>query len=229
MVGLTSGRKVSQGILLYNSHSARGLKHDLRLALKKVLGLRHLTFDFSTEVVNFIQYLSDHGQNRYLDIPYYFLGDELQKLDQTVWEIRRYCQDMRGTWDMVDGKKVRVLPVVLRTIQLPEIKKNPRTFCLLGGFLEKVLSDPPQNLRRQALVWENAYYGQSEEEHISTSAIRTTYRNPPLVRDPSEYEILKNYVDFPPEIRKQFVAGKPRRTHKTVANERRSQSKKFLP
>jgi len=90
------------------------------------------------------------------------MGEELLKLDKTVWEIRRYCAFMRAVYIKNDGSEIEDLPFCLKRISHSYFAKRPNRYTIHGGFLEKILKqkDDP---RRAALVWKNCYYGKKNE------------------------------------------------------------------
>ena len=95
--------KYFKAILLYNRVSSKGIGHDLNKALQRVCNITDLEFSLpSSDVGEFINYISLYGADRYLSHPTHLKDTALLTLDKTIWSIRRYCFFMRQVIE-VDG------------------------------------------------------------------------------------------------------------------------------
>lgn len=114
--------KYLKAILLLNRHSAKGYGHNLRglhSAVKKlypklVFGplvdpkIKDLRWHDSS-VGDFLVRLNEYGHasNRYLTYGYTVMLDDLMKVDQLVWSIRRHCRTLRDTFE-IDGRAIEI-------------------------------------------------------------------------------------------------------------------------
>jgi HEPN domain-containing protein len=207
---LQAVEKYLKGILLYNGVSAlyknwpstKGpqFSHDLVALLEAVKKVPDIDFDCPAGVERFVDYLNRLGPNRYFDRPTYTRGDEIHSLDQAVWHIRRYCQDLHfEVNDPVTGKR-DVVADLARGLKSPNLLTKPWKFRLFGGFLEKSL-EGNKSLVRDSLVWKNFYYGR-RGKHVVTYPPLTGSANPPSVRswarDSNIRNQLEQYVKLPP-------------------------------
>lgn len=135
-LGLQAIEKYLKCILLINRIPAREIRHDLGAGL--LLARKRLPFEIklSKKSEDLIAHLDTYGRFRYLETSFYVLGLELQQLDQTVWELRRYCTVINYDLKLHDGSKKNMLKLELKIIENSETKP-PQHFSLLGGLLEK--------------------------------------------------------------------------------------------
>jgi hypothetical protein len=128
----------------------------------------------------FLQYLTDFGANRYLTKATYASGDELWKLDEAVWILRRVCQNFDWT-----PKRVNLRPKMIEAAMNPNNRKTPalfRPFGAIGGFLEKTLKAAGNDPARQALVWKNMFFG-NRQLYNPQRPFYSSSENPPQTRD----------------------------------------------
>ena len=189
--GLQTLEKYLKATLLLNNVSTLGLSHRLDKGFQRLLKLQSATFDFPQGMAEFIEYLSSYGNNRYWEFPSHTVGYELSDLDLAVWNIRRYCQPITE-------------PGVYEFLNSPELKKNRHRVRLAGGFLESVLVEERKRNLRKPLVWKNGCYGSRSRDVIKNYPIRIGFTNPVQFRDPSCYLALKDYVQFPREVKTEL-------------------------
>jgi hypothetical protein len=214
---LQACEKYLKAILLFNEKSARfcdGAKtgeqkkrrpefgHDLLKLLVAVQEITDLPLDKPEWLTEFLGYLNRFGNNRYLSIATYAVGDELRRIDEVVWTLRRLCQSFDWFVTCGDGPENNHRPRLLAQISNPERRKNPaleRPFGAIDGHLEKVLKRPHRDMARRALVWNNLFFANRQRHrlsylHLSSSA------NPPQTRDwfntPAITQVIEEYVKF---------------------------------
>lgn len=203
---LQSLEKYFKAILLFNGRSARrehirnppkrDFGHDLVRLNSAVQQVPGLTLDFPNWLPDFLAYLTTFGNNRYLTKSTYTVGRELARLDEAVWSIRRYAQHMRSAIGTRRAPSRRLLEAHLRYLNAPEHRKRPQRLHPFTGFLEDVLRRPRSDLTRQALIWNNLFYGgrvryRVRYRQLSTSVIppqeRRWCKEPRLRRRLSRY------------------------------------------
>jgi HEPN domain-containing protein len=212
---LQAVEKYLKAILLYNGRDTRGLRHSLRRALDAVLKIDDIAFQFPDDLGPFLEYLDVYGPNRYLDLPHYTHGEELLQLDRCVWHIRRYCQYLRGEVELSTGEKRQLLPANLKSVHSQRFIDQPHRFRISNGFLENVLRDRDSPMRAQ-LVWKNLYYGARHRRHLGSFRVRMVSINPPHISEPGLFELLRERVDYPRWLEREFdeAAGRGRSRHR---------------
>lgn len=197
--------KYLKAILVYNSRSAKCLGHDILSAYRQVLLIPDISFDFTSDIEKFIAHLNKQGTNRYFEYPYFFHGDELWRLDKTVWHIRRYCWYLRGTTLSPGNKTMELFPLNIKKIQNPDIVKFPHRFSgVPNGYLEKVLADGTEEMReiREQLIYKNFFYGRTREK-IKLKPLRSA-GNPTTYLHPDIIPHLDSLIVFSKEVRDYF-------------------------
>lgn len=193
--------KYLKGILLYNDKKIEDIYHDIVKAYDRVLSIDDIDFDFPKGIRDFIAYLNRFGNNRYLEIPFYTTGNELLYLDKTVWNLRRYCKNLRVKIKDKNNQEKDLFELEIQMVKHSFYKKFPNRFQINGGFLERVLDCKFTIEARDALVWKNFYYGKIRKKIIKNftkhmySAVPTHYRHPDV------YKALKGKVLFPKKVK----------------------------
>ena len=144
--------KYLKAILLYNGINTADIGHLLTRAFDRLDAITDIQFDLPDDTRDFLEYLQVYGTNRYLQHPSFTAGEELLRLDKTVWHIRRYCDYLRGEIKNSKGQRVDVLPAQLRRILNPRTLAQPHRFRIMHGQLERVLGDQKSSLRPQARI-----------------------------------------------------------------------------
>jgi hypothetical protein len=199
---LQSIEKYLKAILLFNTVKAKGLSHNLDLAIDSVKRIKDIDFTLTERAESFITYLNNYGKNRYLEVATHLRKYALLDLDHTVWQIRRYCFYMRGSHTNKNGEKINLLPLEIATANHDQYKQRPHSYRVFGGFLEKVIEK-----RLEAypyLIWHNFYYGRRHRKKIRNYKWHISLTNPTLVRHPECFDILDEFVQFSKETRRYY-------------------------
>ncbi|TSE04263.1 HEPN domain-containing protein [Mesorhizobium intechi] len=184
-------------ILLLNRIPAAHVKHDIN---KGLLAAKKLPFDVKTSngPDAFLQYLNRFGPWRYLESSYFAKGLELQMLDKTVWEIRRFCQNLQVRdpqhHDRFLGLVSDKLSAISKSDDLP-----PQDFKLQGGRLEKIVDDR-SNRARTALIWQNLFYGIRRRDRLANVDNSFHATNSPLWLHPELVDHLVPFVYLPNHV-----------------------------
>jgi HEPN domain-containing protein len=209
---LQACEKYLKGILLFNERSARydpasynPLKthnkefgHDLTRLFTVVLTIADLPLSKPDWLPRFLKYLTAFGNNRYLSKATYATGDELRRLDEAVWVLRRACQNFDWTPN-VNGSPKNLRPVLLAQSSRQENRKTPALYRPFGagGYLEKTLKASKSDSARQALVWKNMFLGNRQRHRVSYTQFSSS-ENPPQTRewfsDPAITGKIDHYV-----------------------------------
>ncbi len=142
---------------------------------------------------NFLRYLTDFGDNRYLSKATYATGGELRYLDEAVWLLRRVCQNF--DWSP-QGRNLR--PELIAAAMRPEHRKNPtlyHPFGAIDGFIEKKLKSTKNDPARKALVWNNMFFSQRQRHAVSYTQYSSS-ANPPQTRDWFSDPAITKKIDY---------------------------------
>ncbi|MCB1582339.1 MAG: HEPN domain-containing protein [Xanthomonadales bacterium] len=201
--------KYLKAILLYNGKSARyyiqkdishkkEYGHNLKVLNEEVSKLDYLNYELPEWLPSFLEYLTElGGYNRYLSKSSYNLPDAIHKLDEAVWNIRRYCQYIPdrglGCAQKVPGMK----EALINHINATYYKKKPITFKLSSGDLESILDRPHKDPARKALVWANLFYGKKNKNIVkfrpmSSSEVPPQHRS--WFDDEEHKEVISEYI-----------------------------------
>ncbi|NLQ17086.1 HEPN domain-containing protein [Marinomonas sp. M1K-6] len=177
--------KYLKAILLYNGNTARWKKepnsngnggktfgHDLIALNSKVKEIGYLEYSLPEWGELYLNKLAKFGgANRYLSQWSDTTYEDLEKLDELVWYIRRYCFFIRENTEKMSFRDTKINSI--------KSKSFPTMHNLNDGLLEKVIKN--KSTARDALVRENRVYGTEndllQETQISSSII------PPRDRD----------------------------------------------
>jgi HEPN domain-containing protein len=196
--------KYLKAILIYNKKSAKQIAksgHSVLDAYRKVLEIPDIDFDFPNDVLKFIEYLDNQGPNRYFEYDYVTYGDELFRLDRTVWHVRRYCFYLRTMIKNSTGEILNQFPYNIEKIQGSYTLKHPNKYRI-GGFLEEVLAK--QSSLREQLVWKNFYYGTYKKKIIKNYKVTKVYGKPTHFLYPEIFPVLNKLVQFSSEVKEYF-------------------------
>lgn len=196
---LQAVEKYLKGILLFRNLSTLHLGHDVAKALRRVQTTRWLPVQVPADVVDFAIYLSRHAPHRYLERGFYARGNELFRLDSTVWHLRRYCQNF--IWrPSFRGKQQDFTERLFADVHAATYKANPHRFRLHGGWLEGVLTRSHSDPTRQALVWKNFFYGARRKHVVKNFRVMGRSANPPHFRHPELIDLLRGKAYFPNHV-----------------------------
>jgi hypothetical protein len=208
---LQACEKYLKGILLLNERSARydpasydPLKkrnkefgHDLVSLFMAARTITDLPLDKPDWLPQFLKYLTALGNNRYLSKATYATGDELRRLDEAVWVLRRACQDFDWTPD-VNGSPKNLRPVLVAQSSRPEHRKTPalyRPFGAIDGYLEKILKASKRDPAHQALVWKNMFFGNRQRHQVTYTQFSSS-ENPPQTREWFSDPAITSQIDY---------------------------------
>ncbi len=197
---LQAVEKYLKGILLFSYRSVKNYDHKLEQLLAATKDLPSLDFSVPPEVEEFITRLTWNAGDRYLVRQFFLNGDELAKLDQTVWHLRRYCQDfllMPFDENLWDAGYVAMSKRDLERAKCAD-PMHPTRFRISGdGYLERAMERGPVKTRA-ALVWHNRYYYQKRRPLIRQGHPR--FENPAHVRHPRLRQVLDGLIKIPKGI-----------------------------
>jgi len=194
--------KYLKAILLYFDKSTKQINHNLCKALSMVESIPDIEWNF-TNYREFIDYLTRFGQDRYFIKPKGTTGKELQKLDETVWNIRKYCQDLRFlASNMPDFNEYMIF------INSLDCKKKSNKFRLFQpGYLESVLDSDRYKNQRIILVWKNLWFG-SYKKHTIKRRRHAHGKLPPHYVFTDLYPWIKKHVYLTNEVKNHFESKK---------------------
>lgn len=188
--------KYLKAILLFNAipKPRKSYGHNVENLLDAVEKIREIDLRLPMEVYNFIKYINHFGENRYFDSSVFVEEYALDKLDTTVWYIRKHCYDM----EVFQGSNLKI-------IEPQEQENNPKKYRLSGGLLEKIVQEKP--LSYSYLAWDNWFYGEEafDREAIRKRQNKILYISPTLdFFGKDAFDILDKYIFFPSGTRKFF-------------------------
>ena len=195
--------KYLKAILLYNRVPAKKVGHDIASALQLVEAIPNtpFTINLSARTPEFINHLVTHGQNRYIEKPYYVDGHILVDLDLTVWELRRYCQVLNVFGKVLPPKEQKLLTQALS--DLTKSDAEPRyKFRVHGGFIEEVLKNP-KHPSRSALLWNNPTFASRKRATVKVRH-HMMGGNPLLYLYPEMLDELLKYVSLPGRLEQAY-------------------------
>jgi len=176
-------------ILFHDGKADKG--HDLIKAVNKIRSLKCHPFEIYPATEEFFEYLTRYGQDRYSIRPRGTWGDELLKLDDAVWSVRRFCQDLH--W--LEQQNPTNYKAYLSDLTAPYCKQNSVKFRLLHkGYLEEVLDTDKHPAQREQLVWKNFRYGSRKKNIIKNFKRSMTGKTPALYRYPELYPWAKGHI-----------------------------------
>jgi len=192
--------KYLKAILIYNEISVTQSNHHEHSDLYKMIidSIKDIKFDFPDDVINFIKYLDEQGQNRYFSTPYVIQTNFLTQLDKTVWYIRRYCDNYRKT---ENGKSI--FKEEIKRIQHQNLIDHPNQFKLYKGYLEQVMEDEIYE-HRKILIWKNSYYYKKYRRLNISDDNNEIIEIPPIDIDPDHFDLISKYIFFPRTIKPHF-------------------------
>jgi hypothetical protein len=186
-------------ILLVNRIPASNIGHDIGKALALTIDVP-FEIELDSQSKEFFTYIGDFGEDRYLTHSWHIMGLVLPIFDKAIWQLRRYCQvlDVRGKILPEDEQKL----LLSNISELKNSSKNPpHKFKLKNGFLETVLEDG-EHPARAALLWQNAYFGNSHRKSIRAKDFFQA-KNSPLYLYPQMHVELAKYVYIKKPIARQ--------------------------
>jgi hypothetical protein len=171
-------------ILLLNRIPAADVKHDLERGLEKI-ATAGIVLDLTEPTRKFIDYIDTYGRFRYLETSPYAFGEDIIKLDRTVWELRRFCTLSEH------GRQEKLTDGVVA----PKIR-------LSGGYLEKII-DKEKHPARESLLWQNGFFGKRLRRKVRVKG-GFHFKNSPLFLNPHILDEVVKYVYLPKEVKAAY-------------------------
>jgi len=205
LVSIISGILLAalKAILLFNGKTALNLGHDLRKALRRVRSIKDIGFAVPSTVRRFIEYLDDHGPNRYLEVSTSLQTLALLHLDYAVWHVRRYCFYMRGRIKRPNGTVIDWLPLTRRRIHKKIYDDSPHKYRLPHGMLEEVLTKRRPGY--ESLVWKNFCYGRTKKKVVKNIKAFNFGMNPTHIIHPEAFSVISKHFYFSKDVRDHFA------------------------
>jgi len=182
--GQQAVEKYLKAILLFNGRSSRRpdpdrtgseYGHDLLALHEHVKTIHYLDYRLPDWSERFLAYLRDlGGHNRYMSRRSYSMPDAIHKLDELVWNIRRYCQPIPDRGLGCKSAVPRMKEAFIRDINSQKHEDNPCGFRLFRGELEEIVKRPRSDKARQALVWANFFYGARNRRQVTCSRMSSS-------------------------------------------------------
>lgn len=203
-------------ILLQNRIAAPNVRHDLSKALAKLEAQLAYPITLSEQTRKFVEYLNQVGPWRYLEVSYYLRDYEIVKLDCAVWEIRRFAEPYDYWITSAQGQPIDMLPFGLDKIRRSDIQR-PIQFPGIDGLLEKILANR-KHPAREALIWQNLYFGSRERKHVRLRRHMNAV-NAPLYLHPEILDEVERFVLIPKEVASAYrqLAAQQRRERSLAA------------
>lgn len=209
--------KYLKAILLFNGQSVKHLNHNIEKALAEATRIEAFSFHVTQKVESFVSYLNVQGPDRYYLQPRFTEGHELQLLDSSVWQIRRFCDDFFFPYK---GRKLQELNAArLRYVQTSEIHKKKAAFRLDSrGFLETVLDGGKHPVLRSALVHNNLFFSGSRKRSSVTYQKWKMWSQSPNFTYPEILEWARNNVMLPKSVKAEMRRRNEMRTRRSSTN-----------
>jgi HEPN domain-containing protein len=200
--------KYLKAILLHNQQSTRGYGHDVVKLRDKVKQITWLAFSIPERVEKFLARAVEFGDNRYMSTDAYIRPQNLMELDESVWNIRAYCQFV-----CVKLRKPKV-DLTFHNVQRINDRsscQDPREYKPFsaggGGFLENILNRPTRDPVRQTLIRHNRFYG-TPGSKIAPAPYWSSSRIPPNRQKWFTARVKKDveqYIFFPKDRNDIFM------------------------
>jgi len=184
--------KYVKGILLLNRVDTKDLGHSVLPGIERMKQHGKFELDVSANTAKFIKNLEDDGaEDRYYLFSYDIEPFDIARFDRAVWEIRRYCQPLDYETVEMNGKTENLLGSELDRVHRAK-EKHEKGTCITGGFLEKII-EKPDHPARQALIWNNLFFGPSRRKAVK---MRPDWEagNSPLSLNPEIIDEVVKYV-----------------------------------
>lgn len=152
--------------------SRSDMGHDLQKGIE-MIGAQALRLTVPTS--GFIKHLDKTAlPARYFEVSLVAEGHEHLLLDRAVWELRRYCTPSED----------------YSSVHLTEGELPPK--IRLNGRLERVI-DNPKHPGREALLWQNAFFGRRNRRHVGKPRWGVSMKNSSLFIWP---QVTKEFLKY---------------------------------
>jgi len=199
--------KYLKAILVFNHRSAKGLSHNILKSYRRVAGIDYLDFKVPERSEDFLEYLDEHGSNRYLTKPSIVRENALDELDETVWHIRKFCISIMNRVPDTDPTEYQPFLARLKSSVHPSYVANPIRHRLPdNGYLEKIMRESlPQ---ADLLVWRNLFYGRRRKNKRGFYSGRiASVARPTHFVWPDTIDLVGQYIDLPRKKRSEVRKG----------------------
>jgi hypothetical protein len=203
--GLSAIEKYLKSIMLFHDLDTRAIEHDLLKAVKAIEAIPSVPLGLDSESKAFLGYLTEYGGDRYFTHPRGMQGNELFKLDEGVWTVRRVCEDL--AWLRQRGQETLAdfcYDEYIGYIAGEACKRQAHAFRLkYGGYLEDVLDTQNHLAQREALVWKNFHYGLRKKNKLRFS-FKLSHSTPGHYFFPEIYPWVEQRVRLPSGVKEYF-------------------------
>ena len=173
-------------ILLLNRIPAKNVGHSLRAGIEIISKSGAVSLELSAKTRRFIEEIDSSGRHRYLEISRFINTVDIIQLDRAAWELRRYC-----TLDL-EPRQVKLI----HGVTTPKVE-------LRGGYLEEIINNKI-GPARDALVWQNAFFGKRQRRYIRNLTVSVKATNAPLYLNPQMLDEVLKYVFLPRSVIKAY-------------------------
>ncbi len=189
--------KYVKGVLVLNRVKAHK-GHSVLPGIESMKQHGKFELDLSVNTIKFIKKLEDYGaEYRYYEVSYDIQPFDIVRFDRAVWELRRYCQSLDCDTVDVDGRTVNLLAVELDRVHRAKARREKGT-CIRGGALERII-DNRDHPAREALIWNNLYFGPSRRKSVRMRPVWEA-GNSPFFLHPELIDEVVKYVYIPKHI-----------------------------
>ncbi len=171
--------------------------HDLGELVRAFERVNPFELRLSQPCRKFIDFLDTYGRHRYFESSWYVKGGEIVELDRAVWEVRRYARVLQYEFHGAQGVMISALLIEIRH-NIEAESRHPQEFFISGGLLETIIGKK-QHPARQALIWQNGFYGKSHRRKVKLrSGLQAA--NSPLTLHPELLDDVLDYVFIPKDV-----------------------------
>ena len=182
--------KYMKGTLLLNRVSCKDVGHAVTPLLNRMAQTGPFPIPVSDRTQRLLDRLEGMAEFRYFQVSYFNHDVSIYDLDLAVWEVRRYCQVLDYS-RLPDSKNLPPLQLELQRVATARDAGQKGT-CISGGWLEDVLAKA-NHPARQALIWNNLFFGPSTRKKIRVPAYEEA-GNAPLFLHPEIVDEVLKYI-----------------------------------
>jgi len=126
--------------------------------------------------------VDDYGPHRYFEVSHWGEGRSILKLDRAIYELRQHCTAASHPCHKVTEGQM------------------PPKIRLQGGALERIIdSKDKRNVAREALLWQNPFFGSKTRHHVRIGGW-TKSSNSPLAMRAEIIDDVQQYVYLPKSL-----------------------------
>ena len=204
--------KYLKGTLLINRVPCKDISHSVTPLLERMADVGPFTLFVSDGTLALLDRLEGMAEYRYFQVSYFSHDVSIYDLDLAVWEIRRYCQ-------VLDYSRLpeaaNLPPLTLELQRLAGARDaGQKGTCLSGGWIEDVIAKP-KHPARQALLWNNLFFGPSRRKRIRVPAYEES-GNAPLFLHPEIVDEVRKYIKMEKPVADMWREEAARRARETL-------------